>query len=75
MRAAVLTHCAKIREFIIQNYECFETKQKIVNQGLRNKLIIPLLITPFLLGKEFQAGLQRRTPRTLSSNRMFNSYL
>ena len=76
MSAAALTHCAKIRGSIAKMRKHLKRKKRhresqTEKLGLQQPRLQSLL-TP---GKEFQADLQRRPPRTLSLTKTFITYL
>ena len=76
MSAAALTHCAKIRGSIAKMCKHLRRKRRH-RESQTEKLCLqqPRLQSLLPPGKEFQADLQRRPPRTLSLTKTFTTYL
>ena len=76
MNAAALTHCAKIWGSIAENCKHLRRKKRHrESQTEKECLQQPRLQNLLPSGKEFQADLQRRPPRTPSPSKTSNTYL
>ena len=72
MSAAALTHCAKIQGSIAKDCKHLRRKRRHrESQTKKQCLQRPRLQSLLPFGKEFQADIQRRLPRTLSLTKTF----